>query len=72
MIEQLTLPEEVAIILKDAFQGDKKAEDVCVRHLAEVHDFEFDQLSEEEVQELILEQEDQLYYLFELYAAGEL
>ncbi len=72
MIQQLTLSEEVAVILNDAFQGDKKAEDTCVRYLAQVHDLEYDQLSEDELQEFILKEEDQLYYIFELYEAGEL
>lgn len=72
MIQQLTLAEEVNLIIQDAFQGDKTAEKTCLKKLAEVHSKTFSKMSEEELQELILEQEDQLYYLFELYSVGEL
>jgi hypothetical protein len=72
MIEQLTLSEEVAIIIKDAFQGDSNAEKVCVQKLADTRGVTLSEMSEEEIQELILEGEDELYYLFELYDHDEL
>jgi hypothetical protein len=72
MIPQLTLAEEVDIILNDAFQGDKVAEETCLQYLFNSHGLVSSEMSEEEIQEAILEHEDQIYYIYELYSHDEL
>lgn len=72
MIQQLTLAEEVNIILNDAFRGDKDAEEACLAYLFKSHDLDSSEMTEEEIQEAILEHEDQIYYIYELYENDEL
>lgn len=72
MIPQLTLSEEVDIILNDAFQGDIAAQEACINYLFNSHGLNSAEMSEEEFQEAILEHEDQIYYVYELYANDEL
>jgi hypothetical protein len=64
---RLTLSEEVDIILTDIFNGDSVGQEYCLQQLASQQDLDLSVSSEEEVQEMILENEDTLYYLYELY-----
>lgn len=66
-IQRLTLAEETSIILNDVFDGDLAAEKVCTQQLAELQGLTYSELSEEEIQEMILENEDQLYSLYAQY-----
>jgi hypothetical protein len=64
---RLTLSEEVDIILKDIFDEDSEGQDVCLQQLASQQNVDLTTTSEEDVQEMILENEDILYYLYELH-----
>lgn len=64
---RLTLSEEVDIILKDIFDGDSEGQDACLQQLASQQNVDLTTVSEEDVQEMILENEDILYYLYELH-----
>jgi hypothetical protein len=63
MIEQMTREEEVSLILDDIFDGDNDSQDRCVQQLAEMHDLVYSEMSKEEIEELIIENEDTLYSL---------
>jgi hypothetical protein len=70
MIQRLTLAKEVAIILNDVFDGDYDAQKVCVQQLAELQGLTYSEMTEEEIQEMILEHEDRLYSLYSNYQEG--
>lgn len=70
MIQRLTPAEEVAIILNDVFDGYYDAEKVCVQQLAELQGLTYSEMTEGEIQEMILEHEDQLYSLYSNYQDG--
>lgn len=62
-LQQLTTEEEVDIILTDIFADDSELQETCVRELAESLELDYEQMSESEVQEMILENEDSLYMI---------
>jgi len=70
MIQRLELSEEVSIILNDVFDGDLDAEKVCTQQLAALQGLTYSEMSDEEIQEMILENEDQLYSLYTSYLEG--
>jgi hypothetical protein len=63
MIEQMTREEEVSLILLDIFDGDKESQERDVQKLAEMHDLVYSEMSKEEIEELIIQNEDTLYSL---------
>ena len=67
MIQRLSLDEEVSIILNDIFDDDLTVQKICVQQLAELQGLNYSQMSEVEIQEMILEYEDQLYSLQKAY-----
>jgi hypothetical protein len=69
MIEKLTSEEEAAIIIEDIFQGDNTAKEYCLKELAELRGLNYDSLEPDEVIELIIENEDDLYSLHDQYIA---
>jgi hypothetical protein len=64
---RLTTAEEVEIILTDIFDGDVEGEKACLQNLASQQEMDLTTASTEEVQELILENEDILYTLYDQY-----
>jgi UV DNA damage repair endonuclease len=64
---RLALEEEVAIILTDIFDGDDEGQASCLDQLASQQDLVLSDLSKEEKEELILENEDLLYTLYKQY-----
>lgn len=63
MIEQMTREEEVSLILEDIFDGDNDSQERCVQQLAGMHDLVYSEMSKEEIEELIIENEETLYSL---------
>jgi hypothetical protein len=63
MIEQMTREEEVSLILEDIFDGDNDSQERCVQQLAEMYDLVYSEMSKDEIEELIIENEDTLYSL---------
>lgn len=55
--------EEASVILNDVFDGDLDAQQNCLRQLAEANGMEFTAMSAEELNDLIIEKEDDLYAL---------
>jgi hypothetical protein len=64
---RLALEEEVAIILADIFDGDDEGQTSCLDQLASQQELVLSDLSKEEKEELILENEDLLYTLYKQY-----
>ena len=58
---QMTPEEEVSVILDDIFDGDEEAQTACLRDLAEANGLVYEDLSQEELNDLIIENEDELY-----------
>lgn len=63
MIEQMSREEEVSLILEDIFDGDNEAKETCLQQLAEMHDLVYSEMSQDEIEELIIENEETLYSL---------
>jgi hypothetical protein len=57
----LTLAEEVSIILNDIFDGDLEAQNAAIAELAETEGIAVSPETEEEINDLILANEDALY-----------
>lgn len=60
-LQQMSLEEEVGIIVNDIFDGDSEMQESCVRELAEFLGMEYDEMTETQIQEMILDNEDDLY-----------
>lgn len=58
---QMTPEEEASVILEDIFDGDEEAQTACLRDLAEANGLVYEDLSQEELNDLIIENEDELY-----------
>ena len=70
MIQRMSPEEEASLILSDVFDGDETAKESCLRSLAEMYDKIYESLSVEELNELIIEYEDDLYTLSDQYNAA--
>lgn len=70
MIQQLTSEQEVNLILKDVFDGDDIAKEHCLKELAELHGLVYANLEPDELNDLIIENEDDLYSLSDQYNAA--
>jgi len=57
----LTLAEEVSIIMNDIFDGDVEAQEAAIAELAEAEGIAVSLETEDEINELILANEDALY-----------
>lgn len=60
-LQQMSLEEEVGIIVNDIFDGDSEMQESCVRELAEFLGMEYDEMTETQIQEMIFDNEDELY-----------
>lgn len=67
--QQLTLEEEADLILSDVFGGNEDAQNLCLQQLSELQGMILSDMTEEEVQEMILEHEGQLYEISDEYFA---
>lgn len=67
---KLTDEQLTALIIEDVFQGDKTAEEICLKELAELRGLDYSNLTPEEQQNLIIDNEDDLYSLSDQYNAA--
>lgn len=66
-IQQLTLEEESDLILNDVFDDDTDAQVPCLTELATLHNLDYSTMTQEEIQDLVVENEDDLYALYDNY-----
>lgn len=66
-IQRLTLEEESNLILDDIFDKGDDAQVLCLKELAALHNLDYSTMTQEEVQDMIIEYEDDLYALHDNY-----
>ena len=67
---KLTDEQLTALIIEDVFQGDNTAKESCLKELAELRGLDYSNLTPEERQNLIIDNEDDLYSLSDQYNAA--
>lgn len=70
-IQQMSLEEESSLILEDVFADDNEAQTPCIMELAALHGKDYSSMSEEDIQDMIIEYEDDLYALYDDYLKAE-
>lgn len=72
MIETLTANQEAELIILDVFNTDEAGKEYCMNILCEQEGVNMSDMTSDEVDNLIIEFEDELHHLYNLYSNGHI